>query len=146
MIINIIISVLILIAAIAFLDEVIEMWRAPDALTRVNLTGPATGVGVPLLIIANMIRSIADGDEWYVVLVKSVIAIVADGGLSGILRDGTFRPRRANQAWTKRHHGQRSRLHGQSQNNDGNSSGRPSRRRHRLSRGLRTRRKAKLGT
>ena len=77
MIINSIISVLILIAAIAFLDEVIEMWRAPDALTRVNLTGPATGVGVPLLIIANMIRSIADGDEWYVVLVKSVIAIVA---------------------------------------------------------------------
>ena len=77
MIINIIISVLILIAAIAFLDEVIEMWRAPDALTRVNLTGPATGVGVPLLIIANMIRSIADGNEWYVVLVKSVIAIVA---------------------------------------------------------------------
>lgn len=50
---------------------------APDALTRVNLTGPITGVGVPLLIIANMIHSIADGDEWYVVLVKSVIAIVA---------------------------------------------------------------------
>ena len=77
MIVNIIISVLIVIAAVAFIDEVIEMWRAPDALTRVNLTGPVTGVGIPLLIIANMIRSIADGDEWYVVLVKSVIAIVA---------------------------------------------------------------------
>ena len=77
MIVNIIISVLIVIAAIAFIDEVIEMWRAPDALTRVNLTGPITGVGGPPLIIANMIRSIADGNEWYVVLVKSVIAIVA---------------------------------------------------------------------
>ena len=76
MIVNIIISILIVIAAIAFIDEVIEMWRAPDALTRVHLTGPITGVGV-LLIIANMIHSIADGDEWYVVLVKSVIAIVA---------------------------------------------------------------------
>ena len=33
MIVNIIISILIVIAAIAFIDEVIEMWRAPDALT-----------------------------------------------------------------------------------------------------------------
>ncbi|MEJ4113045.1 monovalent cation/H(+) antiporter subunit G [Corynebacterium kroppenstedtii] len=77
MMVNIIIAVLVVLAAVAFIDEVIEMWRAPDALTRVNLTGPITGVGIPLLIIANLVRSIADGDVWYVVAVKSVIAIFA---------------------------------------------------------------------
>ncbi|MDU7286937.1 MAG: hypothetical protein E7L40_04940 [Corynebacterium kroppenstedtii] len=46
MIVNIIISILIVIAAIAFIDEVIEMWWQPDALTRVNLTCPISVIVV----------------------------------------------------------------------------------------------------
>ena len=60
---------------------------------------------------------------------------VPDGRVGGIVRDGTFRPRRTNPARTERDHGQRRRLHGQSHNDDGNSSGRPGRRRQRLSGG-----------
>lgn len=75
MIVNIVIAVLVLAAAVCFLAEAVEMWRAPDALTRVNLTGPVGGVGLPLLLIANLVHSISTGDVWWVVTLKTVVAL-----------------------------------------------------------------------
>lgn len=71
----VVVGVLVIAASVTFIDEAIEMWRAPDALTRVNLTGPVGGVGIPLLLVANLVWSIYGGDVWWVVLMKTVVAL-----------------------------------------------------------------------
>ncbi|AKK07682.1 Na+/H+ antiporter subunit G [Corynebacterium testudinoris] len=52
---EIIVSVLVINATIMVVATALAMWRAPDALTRVNLLGPVVGVGVPLLLVAKLI-------------------------------------------------------------------------------------------
>ena len=52
---EIIASVLLVLATILVIATVIALWRAPDALTRVNLLGPTVGLAVPLLLLAKLI-------------------------------------------------------------------------------------------
>lgn len=50
-----IVSVLVLLATLMVVTTSVAMWRAPDALTRVNLMGPVIGVGFPLLLLSKLI-------------------------------------------------------------------------------------------
>ena len=52
---EIIVSVLVILATIMVVATSVAMWRAPDALTRVNLLGPVIGVGFPLLMVSKLI-------------------------------------------------------------------------------------------
>ena len=40
------------------------MYLAPDALSQVNMVGPAVGVGLPLLICSNLVYSWSTGDSF----------------------------------------------------------------------------------
>lgn len=63
--------VLVCVATVFILGTTIALWRAPDALTRINLMGPTVGVGLPLLILANLFN---DPFDWHN-LIRAVIAI-----------------------------------------------------------------------
>ena len=52
---EIIVSVLVILATLMVVTTSVAMWRAPDALTRVNLLGPVIGVGFPLLMVSKLI-------------------------------------------------------------------------------------------
>lgn len=52
---EIIVSVLVVVATLMVVTTSVAMWRAPDALTRVNLLGPVIGVGFPLLMMSKLI-------------------------------------------------------------------------------------------
>lgn len=48
-------SALMLLATVLVLATVVSLWRAPDALSRVNLLGPTVGMAVPLLLVAKLV-------------------------------------------------------------------------------------------
>ncbi|WP_394282361.1 Na+/H+ antiporter subunit G [Corynebacterium sp.] len=74
---EIIASILVIIATVMAVSTTILQFRAPDALTRVNLLGPLTSVGVPLLIVAKLIIDWSTtGFEWHL-FIRAVIAIAA---------------------------------------------------------------------
>lgn len=52
---EIIVSALVILATVMVVTTAIAMWRAPDALTRVNLLGPTVGVAFPLLVMGKLI-------------------------------------------------------------------------------------------
>ncbi|MDO5668474.1 MAG: Na+/H+ antiporter subunit G [Corynebacterium sp.] len=52
---EIIVSILAITATLMVVTTSVAMWRAPDALTRVNLLGPVIGVGFPLLLMSKLI-------------------------------------------------------------------------------------------
>ena len=52
---EIIAAVLVIAATVMVVATAVALWRAPDALTRVNLLGPTVGVAVPLLLFAKLI-------------------------------------------------------------------------------------------
>ena len=52
---EIIASVLLVVATVLVIATAIALWRAPDALTRVNLLGPTVGLAVPLLLVAKLV-------------------------------------------------------------------------------------------
>lgn len=77
----------ILLAGITFLLTATALWRAPDALTRANLLGPATGVALPLLILSKLIYDIAHDQFTVWNLIVSLAAITA---LYAVLAVGSF--------------------------------------------------------
>ncbi|MEJ6012935.1 Na+/H+ antiporter subunit G [Corynebacterium sp. H127] len=68
-----IVNILLIIAAVFILGTTVIMWRAPDALTRINLMGPTVGVALPLLVIAHLI---SDPFDWHN-LVRALLTIAA---------------------------------------------------------------------
>lgn len=52
---EIVVSVLVVLATVMVVATAVAMWRAPDALTRVNLLGPVVGVGFPLLMVSKLV-------------------------------------------------------------------------------------------
>lgn len=52
-----VIGVLALLGALFILVSAVAMYLAPDALSQVNMLGPAMGMGLPLLIIAHLVYS-----------------------------------------------------------------------------------------
>lgn len=71
---EIIISVLVLIAAFLAIITARAIWESKDALTRVNLLSPLTGVSLPLLIIANLVNDIAHNTFSPADLIRAAIA------------------------------------------------------------------------
>lgn len=50
-------GVLALLGAVFVFVSARAMYLAPDAISQINMLGPATGVGLPLLILANLVHS-----------------------------------------------------------------------------------------
>lgn len=50
-------GVLALLGALFVFVSARAMYLAPDAISQINMLGPATGVGLPLLILANLVHS-----------------------------------------------------------------------------------------
>ncbi|OFR64154.1 Na+/H+ antiporter subunit G [Corynebacterium sp. HMSC078H07] len=71
---EIIASVLLVVATILVIATVIALWRAPDALTRVNLLGPTVGLAVPLLLLAKLIVDFSENGFSLWSLVRVLIA------------------------------------------------------------------------
>ena len=53
------------------------MYLAPDALSQVNMVGPAVGLGLPLLIAANLVYSFATEGFVLGYLIRAIVAITA---------------------------------------------------------------------
>lgn len=66
---EIISSILLIVATVMVIATAIALWRAPDALTRVNLLGPTVGLAVPLLLVAKLVVDFAE---------KRVLVVVAN--------------------------------------------------------------------
>ncbi|MBP3089424.1 Na+/H+ antiporter subunit G [Corynebacterium sp. sy017] len=73
MILEIIAALCAILAGILMLTTAIALWRAPDALSRVNLLGPATGVAVPALIVAKLCVDGGSAGE----IIRGILAICA---------------------------------------------------------------------
>lgn len=58
-------SILALAGAVFVFTSARAMYLAPDALSQINMIGPAAGVGLPLLILANLVYSWGEvGFQW----------------------------------------------------------------------------------
>ena len=70
-------GVLAILGAVFIFVSARAMYLAPDALSQVNMVGPAVGVGLPLLISANLVYSWST--EGFVLgeLIRAIVAIVA---------------------------------------------------------------------
>lgn len=64
-------SILLIVATLLVVATAIALWRAPDALTRVNLLGPTVGLAVPLLLVGKLVVDFAENgfDLWSLVRV-----------------------------------------------------------------------------
>ena len=67
-------SILLVVATILVIATAIALWRAPDALTRVNLLGPTVGLAVPLLLVAKVVVDFAENGFSLWSLIKVMIA------------------------------------------------------------------------
>ncbi|SQG63834.1 hypothetical membrane protein [Corynebacterium renale] len=72
---QIVISILVIVAALLVVATAVALWRAPDALTRVNVLGPTVSLAVPLLILAVVLNDVTSGglrpNEW----IRAVLAV-----------------------------------------------------------------------
>lgn len=70
-------GVLAILGAVFIFVSARAMYLAPDALSQVNMVGPAVGVGLPLLISANLVYSWST--EGFVLgeLIRAIVAITA---------------------------------------------------------------------
>ena len=71
---EIIASILLVVATVLVIATAIALWRAPDALTRVNLLGPTVGLAVPLLLVAKVVVDFAENGFSLWSLIKVMIA------------------------------------------------------------------------
>ncbi len=74
---TVVVGVLAITGGIFFLITGVALLRARDAVTRVNLMGPATGVGLPLVILAALVHDTHVNEFSWENLVLSLLAIVA---------------------------------------------------------------------
>ncbi|MDF1705681.1 MAG: monovalent cation/H(+) antiporter subunit G [Aeromicrobium sp.] len=70
-------GLLMLLGSLFFAVTAIGMWRSRDAISRVNNLSPATGAGLPLIIIGAVVHDLAAGDLTVPDGVKAVLAIGA---------------------------------------------------------------------
>lgn len=84
---ELIVSVLVLVAALCVVLTAVALWRAPDALSRINVLGVTVAVACPLMIVAHVVYDSATaGFDWWQVL----RALVAIAGLWVIASVGSF--------------------------------------------------------
>lgn len=74
---TVVVGVLAIGGACFVLLSVVGMLRVPDAVSRVNVLSPATGVGLPCIFLAVWVHHLAEAgfDGW--ALVRTLIAVVA---------------------------------------------------------------------
>jgi multicomponent Na+:H+ antiporter subunit G len=73
----IIAGVLALLGAIYILVPAVAMYLAPDALSQVNMLGPALGMGLPLLIMADLVKSWATEGFILGYLIRAIVAVLS---------------------------------------------------------------------
>ena len=73
----VLVGVLALAGAVFILVSAVAMYLAPDALSQVNMLGPALGVGVPLLIISHLVYSWATVGFVAGEFLRAVVAVAA---------------------------------------------------------------------
>lgn len=73
----VLVGVLALAGAVFILVSAVAMYLAPDALSQVNMLGPAMGVGVPLLIISHLVYSWATVGFVAGEFLRAVVAVAA---------------------------------------------------------------------
>ncbi|WP_165242496.1 Na+/H+ antiporter subunit G [Corynebacterium lizhenjunii] len=72
---EVIASILIVAATFLSVATAIALWRAPDALSRVNLLGPTIGLAIPLVLVAKLIVDSAEHGFSLVNLLKVVLTL-----------------------------------------------------------------------
>lgn len=70
-------GVLAILGAVCIFVSARAMYLAPDALSQVNMVGPAIGVGLPLLISANLVYSWSTEGFILGELIRAIVAITA---------------------------------------------------------------------
>jgi multicomponent Na+:H+ antiporter subunit G len=70
-------GLLILLGSLFFAVTAIGMLRCRDAVSRVNILSPATGVGLPLIIIGAAVNDLAAGDLTILDGLKAALAVGA---------------------------------------------------------------------
>lgn len=73
-----------LVGAFAYLVTAIGMLRAKDAISRVNNLSPATGLGLPMIIVGAVLHDLGQGDLTVLDGVKAVLAIAASLVVSSV--------------------------------------------------------------
>ncbi|MBB3116190.1 Na+/H+ antiporter subunit G [Corynebacterium bovis] len=73
----VLIGVLAVCGSVMVLGSAVAMYLAPDALSQINMVGPAVGVGLPLLVAANLVYSWSTEGFILAEFVKAIVAIVA---------------------------------------------------------------------
>ncbi|MCL8027440.1 monovalent cation/H(+) antiporter subunit G [Nocardioides bruguierae] len=70
-------GVLLLLGSLFFLLSAIGMLRSGDAISRINNLSPATGLGLPLVIIGVTVQSFGHGSTGWMKIVFAVLSVVA---------------------------------------------------------------------
>ena len=77
-------GVLAILGAVFIFVSARAMYLAPDALSQVNMVGPAIGVGLPLLISANLVYSWSTEGFILGELIRAIVAITATNPASAL--------------------------------------------------------------
>ncbi|WP_293771300.1 Na+/H+ antiporter subunit G [uncultured Corynebacterium sp.] len=72
---EIIASVLFVVAAVLVIATAVSLWRAPDALTRVNLLGPTVGLAVPFALVGTFIVDCAENGFSFIHLFEVLLTL-----------------------------------------------------------------------
>ena len=70
-------GLLMLLGSLFFAVTAVGMWRSRDAISRVNNLSPATGAGLPLIIVGAVVHDLSASDLTVLDGVKAVLAIGA---------------------------------------------------------------------
>lgn len=75
--VSILAGALLLAGSLFFLVTSVGMFRSRDAISRVNNLSPATGVGLPLIILGAVVHEAGQGDLGVLDVVKAILSIGA---------------------------------------------------------------------
>lgn len=76
-ILPVVIGALAVIGALFMLTSAVAMLRPGDALTRINVLSPATGMGLPLIVVAAWLDSLMDRGFNWMILLQTIITVAA---------------------------------------------------------------------
>jgi multicomponent Na+:H+ antiporter subunit G len=79
-----VVGVLVIGGALFFLVTAVGMLRSRDAVSRVNNLSPATGMGLPLIIIGAFVHETAEEGWSTLVLVKAALSVFASLVVSSV--------------------------------------------------------------
>lgn len=76
-VLSVIIGVLAVGGALLVLASALSMLREHDALSRINVLSPATGLGLPLIVLASYLHKLATGGFTWTGLLQALVTLVA---------------------------------------------------------------------